>query len=73
MPLLVSVVGMLFFFLFLFAIAGLQLYADVYHKACFEDETGELEEALGNSPDEMGCGGSRSCPSGFSCQVNLDL
>lgn len=78
MPLLVSVVGMLFFFLFLFAIAAVQVYSDVYHKACFHNETGELEKALGNSLDEMGCDGMRSCPNGFSCLevrrgTNLDV
>ncbi|GMH39581.1 hypothetical protein BSKO_07479 [Bryopsis sp. KO-2023] len=78
LPLLVSVVGLLFFFLFLFAIAGIQMFVQVYHHACVHDITGDIEVALGNSPDELGCGGSRSCPADYTCQrfdkgTNIDV
>lgn len=46
------------------------MFVSVYHKACVENGTQNLEVPLGNSPDELGCGGSRSCPSGFTCEVS---
>eukprot|EP00803_Ostreobium_quekettii_P000831 evm.model.scf_222.3 EVM.evm.TU.scf_222.3 scf_222:23899-25048(+) len=67
-PLLMSVVGFLFFFLLLFGIAGIQMFMSVYHKACVGDATGTLEIPPGENQDELGCGGSRSCPTGFRCQ-----
>ena len=69
LPLLVSVVGLLIFFLFLFAIAGIQMFMEVYHRACVDSGTGQVEIGKGNSADEFGCGGMRRCPDGYTCQV----
>jgi len=67
-PLLVSVVGLLFFFLFLFAIAGLQMFQDSYHQLCVSSETREPEFEM---EDEFGCvmSGSdgRECPASYEC------
>lgn len=65
-PLLVSVGTLLVFFLFLFGVIGVQLFQNVYHKACFNDATGLIWET--ENPDEFGCGPAR-CPPGYSCKA----
>ena len=67
-PLLVSVVVMLFFTMFLFAIVGMQVFPNAYHFACANDVTQEVNTS-GGSPDEFGCGGARRCPTGYTCTV----
>lgn len=64
-PLLVSVVALVFFFTFLFAIAGQQLFSEAYHKKCMHPITGVPEYDI----DEFGCnphkkkgGLGRFCP-----------
>jgi len=68
-PLLLSVVGLLALFLYVFSMLGLQLYAGAWHYECVDDVTGETESQLRHS-GEWGCGGSRSCPHGWSCVKN---
>ena len=64
-PLLVSVVGMLVFFLFIFAVTGTELFAGDYHRVCVDDATGR-PEASATYDGEFGCG-ARRCPAGFAC------
>eukprot|EP00899_Mesostigma_viride_P026282 jgi/Mesvir1/6839/Mv09018-RA.1 len=57
-PLLVSVVGLLFFFLFLFAIGGIQLFQPAVHFECrFNGTTIPVYD-----DDEFGCRIDRDCP-----------
>ena len=64
---LMSVVGLLFFFIFLYSVAGTMLFMNVYHQKCY-DADGKPEEA-GDDEDMYGCGQWRTCPTGFTCQV----
>ena len=50
-------------FLFLFAIAGLQIFREAYHYACMTPD-GVYED---NSNDAFGCGVGRTCPDGYRC------
>lgn len=65
-PLLMSVVLLLFFMLFLFAIAGMQLFQDAYHQTCVDPATG-LPEPAQKGNDVFGCGW-RACPAGYECR-----
>jgi Ion transport protein len=67
-PLLMSVIALLFFMLFLFAIAGMQLFQDSYHRSCVNTSTGQLEPSQSGQHDTYGCGW-RKCPEGFQCQT----
>jgi hypothetical protein len=66
-PLLVSVVVMLAFFLFLFGVAATEVFGDIYHHQCV-DEQGKFEPPGYSAEDEYGCG-SRQCPEGYTCKV----
>lgn len=65
-PLLMSLVVFLLFMFFLFAIAGMVLFQEAYHRACVDDTTGALEAGGPDSTGEFSCG-ARECPSGFTC------
>lgn len=72
MPLLSSVVVLLTFFLLVFGICGLQVFAEAFHHACVSDADGALEQ--GEYLGARGCGegpGARACPVGYTCQVRL--
>ncbi|KAK9823801.1 hypothetical protein WJX72_005586 [[Myrmecia] bisecta] len=66
LPMLMSVVGLLLFAMFMFAIAGMMMFDGAYHRACANDATGELERPPSNNIDEYGCG-YRKCPPGYTC------
>ena len=76
MPLLVSVVGFVVFFTFLFAIAGHQLFQEAYHQRCEDPATGVPETwndafgcdsidnplVTGSNPAGSERGSGRTCP-----------
>ena len=51
-PLLVSVVGLVVFFAFTFAVAGQSLFREAYHLRCVDPATGATES---ETSDEFGC------------------
>jgi hypothetical protein len=51
----------LFFFFFIFAIAGLQMFAGYLKRRCVNIETGAPH------PDDEFCGGTRICPDAYFC------
>eukprot|EP00854_Cymbomonas_tetramitiformis_P007283 gene7283-8672_t len=59
-PMLLSVMSILFAYMVIFAIAGLNLMMGKYDYRCVNDEN------LPEEGDEYGCGGERSCPSEYS-------
>jgi hypothetical protein len=65
-PLLMSVVVLLGFFLFLFAVAGVMVFKNIYHYACV-DAQGNFEHYLEDldTVDSFGSG-FRKCPEGYS-------
>lgn len=68
-------VGLLTFFLFLYAMVGMQLFANAFHYQCYHDVTGEAENDImgtDGEPSQLGCGGVRECPEGFSCLFTED-
>ncbi|KXZ54859.1 hypothetical protein GPECTOR_4g931 [Gonium pectorale] len=67
-PLLGSAVGLMLLFVFVFAVAGTNLYANVYHQKCYSALTGLPEESR-QDPDMLGCGNWRSCPANYTCEV----
>lgn len=69
-PLLVSVVSLLLFFMFLFGIAGIMLFSGAGHYECISLIDGSTEPTPSNNPDEWGCGGARRCPANYTCQVS---
>ncbi|CAG9463932.1 unnamed protein product [Pedinophyceae sp. YPF-701] len=69
-PLLGQVVILIFFLLILFSIAGVSLFAEAYYRACYDPATDTYEPSPGNSPDELGCGGWRSCPAEYPVCAN---
>lgn len=73
-PLLMSLVVFLLFMFFLFAIAGMVLFQEAYHRACINDSSGALESAGPDSTGEFSCG-ARDCPDGFTCtyQAHIDV
>ena len=64
---LASVVGLLYFFMLLFAIAATVLFGDAAYFACVDAATGDVlgEPASG---EVWGCGAHR-CPAGMACKV----
>ncbi len=58
-------------FMFVFAVAGTNLYAGIYHRKCYSDVTGEPEESE-QDPDMLGCGDWRSCPANYTCIVSAE-
>ena len=70
-PLLVSVVSLLMFFMFLFGIAGVMLFSGAAHYECISIIDGSTDPAPSNNyPDEWGCGGARRCPANYTCQAS---
>lgn len=67
-PLLISVGCLIAFFLFVFGVAGTELFGDAYHKVCMDAE-GLHEPAGYEAQDEYGCG-ARQCPANFTCTVS---
>ncbi|KXZ54857.1 hypothetical protein GPECTOR_4g929 [Gonium pectorale] len=67
-PLLGSAVGLMLLFMFVFAVAGTNLYANVYHQKCYSALTGLPEESK-EDPDMLGCGNWRSCPANYTCEI----
>ena len=71
LPLLSSVALLLLIFVFLFGVAGIQLFQDAAHQTCVNNVDGSYPdpEPTENS-DEWGCG-HRRCPSNYTCTVRL--
>ena len=70
-PLLVSVVSLLMFFMFLFGIAGVMLFSGAAHFECISIIDGSRDPTPSNNyPDEWGCGGARKCPANYTCQAS---
>ena len=69
-PLLVSVVGLVFFFTFLFAVTGMQIFQEAYHRRCQVAATGEPETWM----DEWGCDPNRASGlwDGRQCPASTD-
>lgn len=67
-PLLGAVVSLLLFVMLIFAIAGTAMFTNTYRYACYDNLTGLPEENEGQL-DAAGCGGWRSCPAEFTCEV----
>eukprot|EP00854_Cymbomonas_tetramitiformis_P010393 gene10393-12292_t len=62
LPLLLSVVGVLLFYMVVFAIFGLALFMDPLHHRCIDEARIPVE------PASFGCGNQgRQCPSGLRC------
>ena len=69
LPLLTSVILLLLIFVFLFGVAGIQLFQNAAHQTCVNNSDGSYPdpEPTENS-DEWGCG-HRHCPSNYTCAV----
>jgi hypothetical protein len=67
-PLLASVTALIFAFLFIAGLIGMQLFSESYHLACIDDVTGIREKVGTPQPYQWGCGGYRDCPSGYTCK-----
>ncbi len=73
LPLLSSAVLLLLIFIFLFGVAGIQLFQDAAHQTCSNNVDGSYPDpALTENSDEWGCG-HRHCPSNYTCTVSLCL
>ncbi|KAG2432797.1 hypothetical protein HXX76_008531 [Chlamydomonas incerta] len=66
-PLLASVGGLLIFFVFLYAVAAVQLFPKTYHNTCLDAEGVPLN--MGEDPDMFGCGGRGQCPANYTCTL----
>ncbi|GIL57898.1 hypothetical protein Vafri_13128 [Volvox africanus] len=66
-PLLASVGGLLFFFIFIYAVAAVQLFPKTYHFVCLDPFGVPLH--TGDDPDMFGCGGSGHCPANYTCKL----
>lgn len=66
-PMLASVIGLLYFFMLLFAIAATVLFQDAAYFACVDGGSGDVlaETATG---EMWGCG-AEACPANMTCQV----
>ncbi len=73
LPLLSSAVLLLLIFIFLFGVAGIQLFQDAAHQTCSNNVDGTYPDpALTENSDEWGCG-HRHCPSNYTCTVSRHL
>ena len=63
-PLLVNALFILFFVLLIFSIAGLQLFAGLLKKRCFDPSTGKIYQT--ETGADILCG-ARDCPLGYAC------
>lgn len=69
LPLLSSAILLLLIFVFLFGVAGIQLFQNAAHQTCVNLVDGSYPDpALTENSDEWGCG-HRHCPSNFTCTV----
>eukprot|EP00198_Chlamydomonas_reinhardtii_P001158 XP_001690493.1 voltage-gated Ca2+ channel, alpha subunit [Chlamydomonas reinhardtii] len=66
-PLLASVGGLLIFFVFMYAVAAVQLFPKTYHNTCLDPEGVPLN--MGEDPDMFGCGGRGHCPANYTCML----
>ena len=64
LPLILNALTILFFIIIVFAIAGLQLFAGLLKRRCFDPTTGIIW--MNEAGNDMICG-SRSCPMGYVC------
>lgn len=72
-PGLRSAVVMTLIFIVFFSIVGMDVFRDVYHRACAAAAgDGALEVSPGEDRDMFGCG-YRQCPAGYDCQVGRPL
>jgi hypothetical protein len=67
-PLLISVGCLIGFFLFVFGVAGTELFGSAYHQVCMDQE-GIHEPSGYEAQDEYGCG-ARQCPANYTCTVS---
>ncbi|KAA6417011.1 MAG: voltage-gated Ca2+ alpha subunit, partial [Trebouxia sp. A1-2] len=73
LPLLSSAVLLLLIFIFLFGVAGIQLFQDAAHQTCCNNVDGSYPDpALTENSDEWGCG-HRHCPSNYTCTTFSDV
>ncbi|KAG2448926.1 hypothetical protein HYH02_006274 [Chlamydomonas schloesseri] len=66
-PLLASVGGLLIFFVFLYAVAAVQLFPKTFHNTCLNPEGVPLN--MGEDPDMFGCSGRGQCPANYTCTL----
>ena len=64
---LASVIGLLYFFMLLFAIAATVLFQDAAYFACLDSGSGDVLDETA-SGEMWGCG-AEACPAGMACQV----
>ena len=64
LPLLIDSLFILFFVLFVYAIAGVQLFAGVLKRRCFDPMSGRVY--LDDGGNDIICG-AKNCPAGFVC------
>ena len=70
LPLLSSVVLLLLIFVFLFGVAGTQLFQGAAHQVCVNNVDGSYPDPQPTeNSDEWGCG-HRLCPSNYTCTVS---
>ena len=69
LPLLSSAILLLLIFVFLFGVAGIQLFQNAAHQTCVNIvDSSYPDPALTQNSDEWGCG-HRHCPSNYTCTV----
>lgn len=69
LPLLSSVILLLLIFVFLFGVAGMQLFQNAAHQTCVNLVDGSYPDpAPTSNSDEWGCG-HRHCPANYTCTV----
>jgi hypothetical protein len=68
-PLLTSVTLLLFAFLCMAALIGMELFAVPFHRKCVYDVAGENEVGQGR----WGCSGAVKCPQGSTCTEVKEL
>ena len=69
LPLLSSAILLLLIFVFLFGVAGMQLFQNAAHQVCVNIvDNSYPDPQLTENSDEWGCG-HRHCPSNFTCTV----
>lgn len=70
LPLLSSVILLLLIFVFLFGVAGTQLFQAAAHQVCVNNVDGSYPDPQPTeNSDEWGCG-HRHCPTNYTCTVS---
>jgi hypothetical protein len=72
LPLLTSVVGLVFMILCVAGVIGMQVFAVRFHNICVHPISGAHLDATAPRPFEWSCGGARSCPSPYICVSDPD-